>query len=170
MIDFKHYIEFSDKFEDVLVKMEEDSDVFNIDSFGEMEKVLKKWSNYNNARINKDDLRIITTYLVCSFLDKENYHKEIRFLKEEIRLRNLKQFYNLLNPLCILITYVSHYIYNDPKKAFNEEIFLKNLISVIGKELNKENFLDILNNVKVKNFEEENVNTLLKILKSSTIL
>lgn len=170
MINFEHYIEFNKKFEDVLTKLKEDGEIFNTQSFGKIEECIIKWLNNYSKNITKDDLRILSTYLTSKVLKPEHYFKELRFLHEEIRLRNLVESYMIILPLFELITYISHYVLKDPKKGLTDKHFIGELISSIGEFLNKENFNNILSNIKAKNYKDPEVTNLLNNIKSSTEL
>ena len=170
MINFDHYIEFYKKFEDVLSKMKEDGDIFNTKSFGSFEELLNKWLKANKAEPASDDLRILSTYLICNILKPVDYLKELRFLHEEIRLRNMVEKYLIVNPLIDMMSYASHYALGDPKKGFADENFLKGLINSIGKELTPESFQTIYPNLKVKNYKDPELKKFLDNLKGQTEL
>lgn len=165
MITFEHYMEFSKQFEDVLLKMKEDGKIFNTKTFGLMEELITKWIKENKMTINSDDLRVLTTYLTTNILKPEDYFKELRFLHEEIRLRQLVKHFTICSPLMSILVYASHYILNDPKKGFNDEFFIKGIIKSINKNLNKNNISNILANLKAENYKDLELDKFLKELK-----
>jgi len=163
-------MEFSKKFEDVLSKMKEDGEIFNTSSFGKMEELIKKWLDETNGNIGDDDLRVLTTYLAANVLKPEQYFKELRFLHEEIRLRELVKHFTVVSPLFDLMAYTSHYILNDPKKGFTDENFIKAFINTIGTIIKDDTFHNLFANIKAKNYEDPELKKLLNSLKGETEL
>lgn len=161
MITFEHYIEFNKKFEDALSKLKEDGEIFNTETFGKIEKILSIWLNNNEHNINNEDLRILTTYLICTILKPEKYYKELKFLQEEIRLRGLVKHYSCSLSILDLLSYISFYKFKDGKKGFISEHFLQNFLKVLDK-INTENIIDLIANLKAQNYEDPNLKPILK--------
>jgi hypothetical protein len=170
MINFNHYLEFSKKFEDVLTKMKEDGEIFSTSSFGKMEELISKWLKECGGNIGEDDLRVLTTYLLGNILKPEDYFKELRFLHEEIRLRELVKSFKAISPFMDMMAYTSHYSLGDPKKGFTNEKFLQGIIDSIGDVLKNDTFHDIYANLKAKNYNNKQLKKFLDGLKSSTEL
>lgn len=170
MINFDHYIKFHKKFEDLLTKMKEDGEIFNTDSFGKMEELFGKWLEINGEKKQEDDLRVLVTYLMTNLLKPESYFKELRFLHEEIRLRNMVTSYKMLTPLIDMMTYVSHFVLGDPKKGFTDENFIKSLIETLGNEITIETFTNIYANLKAKNHEDPETKKFLANMKGGSEL
>lgn len=163
-------MEFYKEFEDVLSKMKEDGDIFNTNSFGAFEELLGKWLEVSGLKTTDEDLRVLSTYMICNVLKPQDYFKELRFLHEEIRLRNMVPNFNVTSPLLDMIAYTSHYVLGDPKKGFTDENFIKGIINSIGKELNLETFQTIYANLKVKNYKDPDLKKFLDNLKGETEL
>lgn len=161
MITFEHYIEFNKKFEDVLSKLKEDGEIFNTETFGKNEKILLTWLNKNDFNTNKEDLRILTTYLICTILKPEKYYKELKFLQEEIRLRGLVKHYSCSLSILDLLSYLSFYKFKDGKKGFLSEHFLQNFIKILDK-ISTKNIAELTSNLKAQNYEDPNLKQILK--------
>lgn len=170
MINFDHYFEFSKKFEDVLSKMKEDGEIFNTTSFGKMEELVKKWLQECDGNIGDDDLRVMTSYLLANVLKPEAYFKELRFLHEEIRLRELVKDFGAISPLFDLMVYASHYVLGDPKKGLTNEEFLQGMIDSVGDSIKKDTFHNLFANIKAKNYNNPELKSFLDGLKNNAKL